>query len=136
MKSAVQIKFTYLLMHNRRRIIIEHSLHSVVEKGIKGDLWGRLRVHLWPRDIQDERFGVLEVSYLSYTIKTEGKTRCCSRISHSSLFGLKIIFLKSISKGYQFHLIYILLKPGVEEPQVMCLLKQAKIGLKTALTRN
>lgn len=45
------------------------NLHSVVEKGVEGDLWGRLRVCLWPCDIQDECFGVLEVTYLLFNIK-------------------------------------------------------------------
>lgn len=66
-------------IYNGRRIFFTIQnyacdLHSVVKKGIEGDLWGHLRVRLWPCDVQHERFGVLEVSYLLYIVKVESIT--------------------------------------------------------------
>lgn len=54
---------------------VSFDLHSVVEKSIQGDLRGRLRVHLRPGEVQDERIFVFKRSYLLYNIKVEGKRR-------------------------------------------------------------
>lgn len=42
---------------------LRHS-HPVVEECIEGDLRRRLRVCLWPADVQDEGLAVLQVSHL------------------------------------------------------------------------
>lgn len=80
----------------------ECNLHSVVEKGIKGHLWGCLWVRLWPCGIQYERLGVLEVSYLSCNIKTEGET------TYYSLSKFQKVQVKK--HLVWFDLLYILLK--------------------------
>ncbi len=61
------------------------NLHSVVEKGIKGDLWGCFRIRLRPCDVEDERFGVFQVSYLLCIINIEDKTKKYSRVNPKSL---------------------------------------------------
>lgn len=86
-------------------LTIQHcarNLHFVVEKGIERDLWGCLRVRLWPCDIQDERVAVFKVSYLLYYIKIQGKTRNYTRINPDSL--VKVIKWTNILRVSWFNL--------------------------------
>lgn len=98
------------------------NVHSVVEKGIEGDLWGRLRVRLWPCDVQDECFGVLKVSYLWY--KIEGKTRYYNRVNPNSFWKVfKYQWRTMLRLSLCFNMMCILLKLGVGETQVIAFFK-------------
>lgn len=100
------------------------DLHSVVKKGIKGDLWGCLWVRFRPCDIQDERLVVVKVSYLLYIVE-----ECITKqlqngpevffmqvwtvprwVTHPKLKGNRTDFLETFiplidgAKSLQFHL--------------------------------
>jgi len=79
------------------------NLHSVVEKSVKGHLWGCLRVCLWPCDIQDECFGVLKVSNLSFSIQIEGKKLIYDLYKCSTKTTEKEVYMDMIVEMIVFH---------------------------------
>lgn len=94
-------------------LTIQHcacNLHFVVEKGIERDLWGCLRVRLWPCDIQDERVAVFKVSYLLYYIKIQGKTRNYTKSNPDSL--VKVIKWTNILRVSWFNLMLCPVETG------------------------
>lgn len=119
--ACVQMSFHYGTISVFRDVC---NLHSVVKKGIEGDLWGCLWVRLGPCDIQDECFAVVKVSYLLYIVE-ESITKQLQNVpkglfkagldstkvgTHPKLKGNRTDFLETLiplidgAKSLQFHL--------------------------------